>query len=883
MSKQSRSMKAIKNISMIMGAALMLASCESIKEEVIPSEKTVEITAFIADGQTKTAVQDGGNAVYWQPGDEVKVFYDGTGSKFTAMCTSLSRTSKFTGSSNVIFGFDEGFAGDAPLWGLYPYRDDAIADNVSITTTLPSEQTACAGTFAQGMNISVARSTSLSMAFYNVCGGLRFTLSQEGIKSVTFQGLNDENIAGTMKISFSEGVPVIQEVTNGKRSITLTLPDDGVFETGKWYYISVIPGSLSKGYKMTFTTDRRSASIDNNKVVVVKRGIYGQLQNIDEGLPLSGNIAFISPAAKYACLDRYDADKDGEISFEEVASVTDISGLFDDWNTVTSFDELQYFTSLVSIGTALSGLQSLESVTLPASMETIDDNAFYFCPSLKRVIFPSSIVSIGNNAFNGCPLESLNLPEGLVSIGDHAFARAYFDTVAFPTSLQYIGAWAFTGSKLKSVYIPENVRVIKEGAFHDTYLKEAVIASSYIKDLPESIFQQCQYLSRVVLPEGLETIGNSSFRFCNSLKTLSLPETVNSIGEAAFRSCTSLESFILPSRLTIVSKELFHSCRSLANVTIPSSVTSIGDKAFYNCPLIDKQTSESKIVIPSNVASVGSLAICGAGSVIIDSPSLTDVHPDSFGTPGLSIIYVPDDKVEMYKARSQWANYSSFINSISSYSPRSSIGLVDLGLSVKWATCNIGATSPEDKGTYFSWGDIIASYPGTLEISMADWKYYKYCNGTPNTLLKYCTSERTELWNGFLAGENEPDNKAVLDLEDDPVHMSYGGNFRMPTKEEMDELIANTNKQSIVLNGVRGCLFTSRVSGFEDREIFLPLGGCADESSLRDKEVGYYWSSSLNTNDPRCAWYLYISKSGSSFLQSNCYRSDGCLIRPVSM
>ena len=102
---------------------------------------------------------------------------------------------------------------------------------------------------------------------------------------------------------------------------------------------------------------------------------------------------------------------------------------------------------------------------------------------------------------------------------------------------------------------------------------------------------------------------------------------------------------------------------------------------------------------------------------------------------------------------------------------------VDLGLPsrIKWATCNVGATTPEEYGDYFAWGE-------TEPKDNYDWSTYKWCNESNATMTKYCTD----------SSYGTVDNKTVLELEDDAAYVNWGGNWRMPTKAELDEL-TNTN------------------------------------------------------------------------------------------
>ena len=150
---------------------------------------------------------------------------------------------------------------------------------------------------------------------------------------------------------------------------------------------------------------------------------------------------------------------------------------------------------------------------------------------------------------------------------------------------------------------------------------------------------------------------------------------------------------------------------------------------------------------------------------------------------------------------------------------------VDLGLSVKWATFNVGAIKPEDYGYYFAWGE-------TEPKTTYDWSTYKWCNGSSSTLTKY----------NNRSGYGTVDNKTVLDKEDDAAAVNWGGAWRMPTKEEQDELRNNCTWTWITQNGVNGY----KVTGTNGNSIFLPAAGYRYDSSLSSAgSSGYCWSSSL--------------------------------------
>ena len=190
---------------------------------------------------------------------------------------------------------------------------------------------------------------------------------------------------------------------------------------------------------------------------------------------------------------------------------------------------------------------------------------------------------------------------------------------------------------------------------------------------------------------------------------------------------------------------------------------------------------------------------------------------------------------------------------------------VNLGLpsGLKWAKCNIGATSEADYGSYFQWGDIEDK-----SNSDYSWESYKYCNWSYDTLTKYNTFP--------LFGE-KPDDKTKLDSEDDAARVYMGGDWRMPTQTEIQELLGNTENEWVEDfngSGVNGRKFTSKING---NSIFIPAAGiCRDGSLDYVGSSGGIWSSSLKDDYPNLAWYLYFN-SGDCYI----YGSRRCIGRSV--
>ena len=199
-------------------------------------------------------------------------------------------------------------------------------------------------------------------------------------------------------------------------------------------------------------------------------------------------------------------------------------------------------------------------------------------------------------------------------------------------------------------------------------------------------------------------------------------------------------------------------------------------------------------------------------------------------------------------------------------------GCVDLGLSVYWASCNLGASKPTEYGGYYQWA-------GTKDVSdtgiYLDWSYCPYHTG----------SDESSGWTKYntKSSYGTVDNKTVLEAMDDAATVALGGKWRMPTDEEWTEL-RNTDNCSwtwTTIDGVNGYKVQSKKSGYTDNWIFLPAAGSRRGTDLSlVGSGGYYWSSSLNTGGPNLAWYVYFYSDNVSRYRYN--RCNGQSVRPVS-
>lgn len=218
-----------------------------------------------------------------------------------------------------------------------------------------------------------------------------------------------------------------------------------------------------------------------------------------------------------------------------------------------------------------------------------------------------------------------------------------------------------------------------------------------------------------------------------------------------------------------------------------------------------------------------------------------------------------------------------------------SVEAVDLGLSVKWASCNVGATAPEEFGDFYAWAC-------TYTQSTYSWISYEYNkNHTINIpdirILRYCHKDRENMW----GGTGKPDGRMTLRKTDDAACVNWGGSWRTPTKAEMDELLKSCDWEWTEQNGVSGYLVSGKKSGFKDKSIFLPASGYMIydvhlyEAMIEPVEAGSYWTSSLyeepldDKTEPMYAHSLFfqLKNDKHTLILGGRDRALGLTVRPV--
>ena len=290
-------MRKIAFVFAALAASFSFFSCSV--EPMVPADDddavTVLTAAFEGDEESATrTVRMSDGSVRWNPGDQISVFTapaSGGGACFTATNDSPKQRVDFTGTVAA-----PSLGGS--YYGVYPYASSVSYDGSVFQLTLPNEQEAAADTFADDLFVSIGRSTSKSMTFYHLTGGVKFTLTETGVQSVTLVGLGNEDIAGEVKAGLgSDGkTPLVKEVVAGKRSITLEAPAGQTLQTGVAYHIVTLPVTFENGFSLLFQKTDGSVAVKTvTKRVEIQRAHFGVLNNADKGLTWEKSYFEMSP------------------------------------------------------------------------------------------------------------------------------------------------------------------------------------------------------------------------------------------------------------------------------------------------------------------------------------------------------------------------------------------------------------------------------------------------------------------------------------------------------------------------------------------------------------------------------------------------------------
>ena len=914
---------------------VLIASCVMDQQEIIDTltinqvlHATIENSG---DSGTRVFV-DERLRVLWNADDRISAFNKTT---YNREYCFEGQDGDNSGAFKIVTG--DNFVTSNPLdyvYAVYPYNEETkISNDGEITVYLPAEQRYRENSFGLGTNTMVAVSQGDELTFKNLCGYFSIKLYGDNVSvsSISLKGNNNEFLAGKATVVTQiNSDPTLQfDSTDATKEIALTLNTPvtigSTAETATSFWFVIPPTLFTNGFTLT-VTDASNRVFEKRTLgaLEIKRNTLKKSSAL-EVIPdsSSGNIVFADEKVKAKLVAAFDSNQDGELSYAEAAAVSsedELKAAFGSIKTYKSFDEFQYFTSISRLASSMFenwnrltsivlppsltcvsessffGCVSIESIVVPERVTDIKSSAFYGCSRLTNIFIPEGVTSIGHNTFNGCSsLISITIPDSVMSIGSGAFygctsliriiipkGVTTIDMLSFcgcsslisitiPESVTSIGNYAFYGClSLTDITLPEGIMSIGNHAFTDCSDLTCISIPERVTSIGDYTFSGCSSITSITIPESVSSIGSAAFFCCTSLNSITIPESVATIGDNAFNRCTSLISITLPESVTSISMHTFRDCSSLISITIPESVTSIGNYSFYGC------SSLTHILIPNSVTSIGEGAFQECSSltnfkILQKTPPKIDSSSLFHNTNYSLIIYVPMGSLELYKTAQYWSEYSDRIQAITTVPIPNAI---DLGLSVKWASFNIGASKPEELGNYYAWGEVEEK-----KREEYNWGGYVFCKGDDHSLTKYCNNSEYG-YNGFK------DGLSTLELEDDVAHVLLGSPWRMPTWLEIMELQQRCEWTWTTRDGWNGYVIKSLVN---DNSIFIPACGQGVNSQsvivAKINQEGRYWSSSLLSGLPMNSIILIFDSDEVKMLNGSSYyvlpRFHGLAIRPV--
>lgn len=303
--------------------------------------------------------------------------------------------------------------------------------------------------------------------------------------------------------------------------------------------------------------------------------------------------------------------------------------------------------SVKSIGGFAFGLcESLTEITLPDTVETLGKEAFYQCVGLESATLFAGMKEIPEQAFVGCTsLKSVHIPEGIQTIRNAAFLYCTgLQGLEIPSSVTVIAdmafAHAFDPAAEVTLVVPETVTELGGACFEASGLYRVEVKAP-LQTLGLMMFNQCDNLQSVELPDTIQAFEGYAFADCANLRSVRLPSGLTDLGETAFQFCSGLQSVELPGTLEKIPNGTFIQCRSLEEIVIPGSVERIGGSAFEEC------TKLKKVTISDGVKRIGSAAFGGCLDLEIivfegDAPEIGDAI---FGLQDNRTVYYPRDNV----------------------------------------------------------------------------------------------------------------------------------------------------------------------------------------------------------------------------------------------
>ena len=818
----------MKSTSLFTIAATMalLFSCQikledenvSISELDTNNGEIVFYASSESNPDSKAVVQEDARSIWWEPGDQIQIYCGSEESTFTTSIDSPAASAEFTGS------FSAPVADGNSYFAVYPASAAQSFDGNVFTIYIPSEQRPPKGSFDRNAMVAIAQSDNRNLTFKHVCGGIKFSVSRPDIDKVIIRTF-ERKTTGTFSVRLnSSGIPVLESEDAASNIITLTPGDGGYFEPGAYYYAALFPKTSVRTQVQLYSSDQLIGAYLGWKEVF-KRATSGVLSNLDQKLdyvidniPKPDAIDLGLPSGNLWASFNLGASKPEESGYYYAWGETIPKNLYD-WKTYLwcegSSSTLTKYNSSSNIG-AIDNKQALDPNDDAAAMALGDNWSMPSPDDVEELIANCTWTWSTVNGVKGYYVKSkvndarIFIPAaGNMKYGDRTESfnseGFYLCNTAVESSINVkILLFASFAYYLSSTREPYSSR--SRGLTIRPIHKPAVTEPRYINVSPSSYTLetgQTLTISAAVGPDG---------DYDHSITWRSSNTAVATVDNNGIVTAIAAGSATITARTT---NNLTAECK--VTVTKPIvSVTGISiskeslelfadGSAQLTASVIPSNATEKSVIWSSNNASVATVSTSGLVRAISNGNATITVTSKDGGFKKTCSVTVQDMPVPT---------------------------AVDLGLSVKWASFNVGAASPEDEGCLYAWGETSTKDSYTVENYK--WWEYMYVESNIYTLIIKKYKDDNE-----YASLNKPDN--TLEKEDDVAYVKYGGKWHMPSCVQIKELIDKCEWTYTKIGNVYGYKVKSKKNS---NYIFLPIGG--------------YWSSSLDSSK----WYSKLKQSG---------------------
>ncbi len=290
-----------------------------------------------------------------------------------------------------------------------------------------------------------------------------------------------------------------------------------------------------------------------------------------------------------------------------------------------AFKDCHYLTGKLDLPTALSSVGAYafvgteyNSISLPYSLKTIGDYAFYQLPIEQKLTLPARLTSVGSHAFEGTNITGVTIPDVVTTIGDNAFANTPMqDHVTIPDGVTYLGKEAFSNTNISTVFLPNSVTKLSHG-----------------------LFQGCKNLNLVYIPDNITDMGDYAFDGCESMVIMRLSANIETMGEYSLQG-TPMDYIKVPSKVETLSRGVLKDSKNLVSLSLPANLKSVESEALYGCTAL-RNLSVEAIEPP----------------VIADRSAIRGINTD------LCIISIPTDSYREYVLAEYWGQFVQMRNDI---------------------------------------------------------------------------------------------------------------------------------------------------------------------------------------------------------------------------